>query len=75
MLMTQPFPNIFDMTGRVALITGAGRGIGLEMARTLAGAGCAVGIQDIDEDVAKVEADAINAAGVGRCRLVGMFWI
>jgi len=58
------------MTGRVALITGAGRGIGLGIAKALASAGCAVAIQDIDLDVASTEADSINRAG-GRAIALG----
>ena len=53
----------FTVTGRRALFTGAGRGIGLAMARALAAGGAIVAIQDVDADVAKQEADAINAAG------------
>ncbi len=62
----EPLPTpagLFDLTGRCALMTGAGRGIGLAMARALAGAGCAVAIQDLDEAVARSAADAIVAAG------------
>jgi NAD(P)-dependent dehydrogenase (short-subunit alcohol dehydrogenase family) len=55
--------SIFDMTGRVALLSGAGRGIGLAMAQALAGAGCAIALQDVDLEVARTEADAINARG------------
>lgn len=51
------------LDGKVALVTGAGRGIGLAMARALAAAGCAVAIQDIDEPVARAEADRINTEG------------
>lgn len=34
--------DVFDVEGKVAVITGGGRGIGLEMAKTLAGAGAHV---------------------------------
>jgi gluconate 5-dehydrogenase len=61
---------MFDMTGRVALLTGAGRGIGLAMAQGLAAAGCAIALQDLDLAVARKEADAINAGG-GRAVAMG----
>ena len=53
----------FSCNGRVALVTGAARGIGLATARALAAAGAAVAIHDIDGDLASTEAAAINAAG------------
>jgi 2-deoxy-D-gluconate 3-dehydrogenase len=37
-------PPLFDLTGKVAIVTGGNGGIGLGMARGLAGAGCAVAI-------------------------------
>lgn len=55
----------FRLNGRVALITGAGRGIGLAMAQALAEHGCAVAIQDIDETVANEQAERIKQ-GKGR---------
>src|SRR3954453_243045 len=36
--------NIFDLSGRVAVITGGNGGIGLGIARALAGTGCSVSI-------------------------------
>jgi glucose 1-dehydrogenase len=62
-------PN-FDMSGRIALITGAGRGIALAVARALAAAGAAVAIQDIDLPVAEAEAERINQSG-GRAVALG----
>jgi gluconate 5-dehydrogenase len=62
-------PN-FNLAGRVALITGAGRGIGLGIARALASAGCAIAVQDLDEDVARREAAAIEKSG-GRATALG----
>ena len=39
-----PMPNLFDLTGKVALVTGASRGLGQQFARTLAGAGADLAI-------------------------------
>jgi NAD(P)-dependent dehydrogenase (short-subunit alcohol dehydrogenase family) len=61
--MIQPVETLFDLTGQVALLTGAGRGIGLAMAQTLSSAGCAIALQDIDLPVAQQQAEAINASG------------
>lgn len=61
----------FDMTGRVALITGAGRGIGFGIARGLASQGCAVAIQDIELDVAHEAAAQIEKEGGRALPLAG----
>ncbi len=63
-------PN-FRMDGRVALITGAGRGIGLAIARALASVGCAVAIQDIELDVAAAEIEKLRAGGATAFALGG----
>jgi glucose 1-dehydrogenase len=64
-------PPDFNLDGRVALITGAGRGIGLGIAKALASAGCAIAIQDIDEKVARREAAALGKGGVRAIALGG----
>lgn len=53
----------YRMDGRVALVTGAGRGIGLGIAQGLAAAGCAVAIQDIELGVAQAAVDHIQGQG------------
>lgn len=62
-------PN-FRLDGKIALVTGAGRGIGLAISQALASVGCAVAIQDIEVNVAAAEADKIVAAG-GRAVALG----
>ncbi len=55
--------------GKVAIITGAGRGIGRAVAELLARHGARVVVNDLKEDVAEEAAGAIRAAGgevVGR---------
>jgi 2-hydroxycyclohexanecarboxyl-CoA dehydrogenase len=55
------------MHGRVALVTGAGRGIGAAIARALAAAGAAVAVADIDGAAAESV-----AAGLAPARAVGV---
>lgn len=55
---------LFDLTGRRALITGSGQGIGLALARGLGGAGATVVLNGRDEAKLARAADALRAAGV-----------
>jgi NAD(P)-dependent dehydrogenase (short-subunit alcohol dehydrogenase family) len=56
-----------DFNGQVAIVTGAGQGIGYQIALQLAAGGAAVLINDINETLATNAALTISAAG-GKCR-------
>jgi len=53
--------SLFDLTGRVALVTGSSRGIGSSLARALADAGATVVLNGVNEERLK-EAEAALAA-------------
>jgi 2-deoxy-D-gluconate 3-dehydrogenase len=55
--------SLFDLKGRVALVTGGNGGIGLGMARGLAGAGAAIAVAGRNQ--AKSEVAAAELAGLG----------
>lgn len=60
--------KLFDLQGKTALITGSGRGIGLTLARGLAGAGAMIVLNDVDGDrletaVASLKAENIETFG------------
>ena len=52
-----------NFEGQAAIVTGAGQGIGLEIARQLAKQGAAVLLNDVEETLAQAAAAAIQAAG------------
>ena len=52
-----------DITGKVAVVTGAGQGLGRAYATALADAGAAVVVNDVNDETAASVVDAIKAAG------------
>lgn len=52
--------NFFQLENQVAIVTGAGRGIGEGIARRLAAAGARVAVADLDEASARAVADSIG---------------
>jgi NAD(P)-dependent dehydrogenase (short-subunit alcohol dehydrogenase family) len=61
--MNEQTAQIFDLSDQVAIVTGAGNGIGASIASRLAGAGASVVVTDISEEAATATADAIRAGG------------
>jgi NAD(P)-dependent dehydrogenase (short-subunit alcohol dehydrogenase family) len=53
-------------SGQVAIITGAGQGIGFEIAKQLSLAGAAILLNDLSEELATQASDTINSTG-GNC--------
>src|SRR5689334_1162280 len=52
-----------SLAGKVAIVTGGGRGLGLAYASALAAAGAAVVVNDVDAEVAEAAVGSITAAG------------
>ena len=51
------------LAGKVALVTGAGRGIGLSLVRRLAAEGARVVVNDLDPEEAEAAARSLRASG------------
>jgi len=55
--------KLFDLTGKLAIITGSGRGIGYMLARGLAQAGCTIVLNDIDNERLEAAVSALRNKG------------
>lgn len=63
--------NLFGLEGKVALVVGAGAGIGEATVLALAGAGCDVGVLDVDMGRAQAVVDKVTALGRNAHALAG----
>lgn len=68
-MTTTPLKNLFDLTGRTALVTGGSRGLGLAMAEALGEYGARVIVTarkqaELDEAVAHLQALGIDASAI-----------
>jgi NAD(P)-dependent dehydrogenase (short-subunit alcohol dehydrogenase family) len=61
--MTQTTHDLFDLRGQVAIVTGAGRGIGAAVAAGLARQGARVAVLDVDIAAAEAVASRIQSEG------------
>lgn len=64
--MTRKVQQLFDLSGKTALVTGGSRGLGLQMAQALGEAGAKIVLSsrkaaDLEEAVAVLQADGIDA--------------
>ncbi len=67
----EPAGTARNLQGRVALVTGAGHGIGLAIAAKLGAAGASVVVNDLTQDVADGAVAAVEAAGGRAVRCPG----
>ena len=67
--MTRTVQQLFDLTGKTALVTGGSRGLGLQMAHALGEAGARIMLSsrkasDLEEATAQLQAAGIDARGI-----------
>jgi NAD(P)-dependent dehydrogenase (short-subunit alcohol dehydrogenase family) len=60
MTVTPDVAALIDLTGKTAVVTGGGKGMGAGICRCLAGAGATVCVADIDDASAKSTAEALG---------------
>lgn len=63
-------PDLFDLSGKVAIVTGGGKGIGRCIALRLAEAGAAIMLTDVDFEAAESTAGQMQARGAAVAVLV-----
>lgn len=69
--MNTPSKQLFDLSGRVALVTGSGQGMGLGIVRALATQGAQVVVNDYYAERAENSAQALRAEGFQVCAAPG----
>lgn len=62
--MGTPIDRLFDLTGRIALVTGGSRGLGLQIAEALGDAGAKVMLTARKADELEAAAEALRARGI-----------
>jgi NAD(P)-dependent dehydrogenase (short-subunit alcohol dehydrogenase family) len=69
--MTTPLNELFGLTGKIAVVTGAAKGVGAGIARVLAEAGATVALADCDLEGAEQHAASLRDGGF-EARAIGV---